>query len=193
MDHVATQVFGEMRPRFAAHLMTLYRINNLSCTRVWTYTHNTTASVRSLLRTKTALTRLRNLVVQQMHAIGYTFVHMDVPLLEDGTLLFEMRFSEYEAIERGQKQLEYDALVGVIERMTAAVKALTNRRDMAIVVFGAVPCVAEIFSADVDFVSKRVVPPSFLRALVQVVQTHMPHYRIEYINRERFIFSLQVV
>ncbi len=191
MNQVATRVFDAMRPRFASHLMTLTHSTNGK--RVWTYTHTLPVYAKSLLRTRAALIRLQIALLQQMHAIGHLYVHMDAPKLAGSTLILELRFAEYDAIERGQKRIECDALVAVIERMVASVQALSHRRDTAVVVFGEIPLVAEIFFATGETFGACLVSFSFLRALLHIVRTHMPHYCIEFINRARIIFSLKDV
>lgn len=200
MNAIAQMLHEQMAPRFCAHLLTM-EIDDAARQRTvhrWRYEGALTRTQHTTMNGARAMHTLTRALLHRMRANGNGFCSDCDASIERTpgaaqrfgdtyTIHIELYFSLTPACLARRAALEEDVLVSIVHAMAAGAINLHHVSATCRVTFGAIPAVEAVLPAPAQL------PPSLVAALVRLVTTRMPHYRLRYIDGTFLSFGLQEV
>lgn len=198
MNAIAQMLHEQMAPRFCAHLLTM-EIDDAARQRTvhrWRYEGALTRTQHITMRGVRAVRTLTRALLHRMRAGGNGFCSDCDASIERTpgaaqrfgdtyTIHIELYFSITPACLARRAALEEDVLVNIVHAMAAGAINLYCLSATCRVTFGTIPAVAAVLPAPAQL------PPALVAALVRLVTTRMPHYRLRYIDGAFLSFGLQ--
>ncbi len=200
MNAIAQMLYEQMAPRFCAHLLTM-EIDDAARQRTvhrWRYDSALTRPQHTIMCGTRAVYTLTCTLLRRMRAGGNAFCSDCDASIErtpgaaqrfgdTHAIHIELYFSLTPACLARRAALEEDVLVSIVHAMAVGAINLHHVSATCRVTFGAIPVVEAVLPAPAQL------PPSLVAALVRLITTRMPHYRLRYIDGTFLSFGLQEV